>query len=669
MVDFFNQQDQARRNTSLLVVLFLFAVGTLIALTNLLVMLALWGLSSSVDGSISGLVYQGPGALLVQFDWQRFGLISLGVGATVFCAILYRWLQLAEGGKAVAESLGGQRIQPNTDDPEQRQALNLVEEMAIASGMPVPPVYLLPLEFGINAFAAGNTPADAVIGLTQGCIERLDRPQLQGVIAHEFSHILNGDMRLNLRLIAILYGIVFIGSIGELMLRVGLVRGQRSSKSAKGRLGVFGLGLGLMMIGWLGTLFGKLIKASVSRQREFLADASAVQFTRNPQGIADAFKVIGGHQYGAELLSPASAEVSHLFFGQSFKSLSGLFATHPPLLERILRLEPDWDGSYIYPRPSEIKKQQQQQQVREQHRRQQRLEALQLGVILAGGPADLLTAADTQATIGDSLPANLHAQAQEPLGAMALVLCLLLFHKESSQEGNEEEIRNSQWRSIGQLPVQGILPLCQQLLPDIQKLPRSLQMPLAQLCLPALKCLSLEQYQAFKKTLLRVIRADRHTDLFEWCLYQVVRHYLAPEFEKQPNRPAKYSQPQQVSQAYLLVVSLLAHQGHTQLKDAERAFNRAVTSVGLYNLRLLPDAECELNAFIQAVNRLAASKPLLKQRLLKGLTLCARQDKQITPIENEIIASIAAIMDCPQPLLTLNGSTLNESTLNESILN
>ncbi|MFT6914515.1 MAG: Zn-dependent protease with chaperone function [Motiliproteus sp.] len=653
MVDFFNQQDQARRNTSLLVVLFLLAVVSLIAITNLLVMLALWGLSSSVDGSFSRLVYQGPGALLVQFDWQRFGLISLGVGATVLCAILYRWLQLAEGGKAVAESLGGQRIQPNTDDQEQRQALNLVEEMAIASGMPVPPVYLLPQEFGINAFAAGNSPADAVIGLTQGCIERLNRPQLQGVIAHEFSHILNGDMRLNLRLIAILYGIVFIGSIGALLLRFGLVRGQRSTKSAKGRLSVFGLGLGLMMIGWLGTLFGKLIKASVSRQREFLADASAVQFTRNPQGIADAFKVIGGHQYGAELLSPASAELSHLFFGQSVKTLSGLFTTHPPLLERILRLEPDWDGRYIYPRPSEIKKQQQQQQQREQHRRQQRLDALQLGVILAGGPADLLTAADPLETIRDgieALPASLHAQAQEPLGSMALVFCLLI----SDEEGDQEGIRNSQWDSIQQLPVQGILPLCQQLLTDIQRLPRSLKMPLAQLCLPALKCLSLEQYQAFKKTLLRVIRADQHTNLFECCLYQVVRHYLAPEFEKQPSRPTKYSQPQQLSKEYQRVVSLLAHQGHAQFEDAEKAFNRGVASVGLYNLRLLPNSECELNAFIPAVNSLAASKPLLKQRLLKGLTLCAKQDEQITPIENEIIASIAAMMDCPQPDLTLD---------------
>ena len=649
MVDFFSQQDQARRNTSWLIVLFVVAVGTLIAITNLLVMLALWGFSSPFDGSVTTLVYQGPNRLFAQFDWERFGLISLGVGATVLCAVAYKWHQLAEGGKAVAEALGGQRIQPNTDSIEQQQALNVVEEMAIASGMPVPPVYLLAHEFGINAFAAGNTPADAVIGLTQGCIERFDRPQLQGVVAHEFSHILNGDMRLNLRLIAILHGIVFIGSVGQLLLRFSPRRSSRSGKGSNGHLALFGLGLGLMLIGWIGTLFGKLIKASVSRQREFLADASAVQFTRNPQGIADAFKVIGGHQYGAELLSPASGEVSHLFFGQSLKSLSGLFATHPPLLERILRIEPHWDGSYIYPKPSEIKRQQQQQHERDQLRQQQRMEALQLGVVLAGGPADLLN--DKPESLADiheqleKIPSQLRAQAHEPLGAMAIIFCMLL--------SDQPETLHKQEGLIQQLPVQGILPVCRQLLIDCQRLSRLQHLPLVQLCLPALKCLSAEQYQPFKNTLLLVIRADQQTDLFEWCLFQVVQHYLAAEFNQRRPRKEKYSEPQQLSEEYQLVMSLLAHRGNSQIEDAEKAFNRGVGSAGLYNLRILPSAACELPAFIKAVNKLGLAKPLLKPRLLNGLANCAKQDQRISATEQEIISSIAAIMDSPLPNLQL----------------
>ncbi|MEH6649938.1 MAG: M48 family metallopeptidase [Motiliproteus sp.] len=657
MIDFFNQQDQARRTTSLLVVLFVLAVCALILLTNLLVMVTLWGVTGLSDGSLSTLLYQGSGALLQQFDWHRFGLISLAVSGTVLSAIVYKWFQLAEGGKAVAESLGGSRIQPNCDSAEQQRALNVVEEMALASGMPVPSVYLLDNEEGINAFAAGNTPADAVIGLTRGTIERLSRPQLQGVVAHEFSHILNGDMRLNLRLIAILHGIVFIGSVGELLLHFGSSGSRRNSgKSGSPHLSL--LGFGLLIVGWIGAFFGRLIKASVSRQREFLADASAVQFTRNPQGIADALKVIGGHQQGALMANPNSDTLSHLFFGQSLQRLTGLYATHPPLLERIIKLQPDWNGSYIYPKPSQIKQQQQRDQQRQEHLRQQqeqrRKQALQLGVVLAGGKIanDL-----DRSLVGDSplqrvrqgidaLPATIHSQIHEPLGAMAVVYSLII--------SDLEEVQARQLLLIEKQPVTGISRLCRQLRPDITQLPRRHHLPLAQLCLPALKCISPEQYPMFKKTLLLLIRADQQTDLFEWCLYQVVQHYLAAEFENRTLRAGSHKQPQQLADQYQLVMSLLAHHGHTDPQEAERGFNRGVASVGLYNLRLLPQSDCALPAFIKAVSALADSRPLLKSRLLRGLEFCIKQDKQISAVEVEIISAIAAVMDCPQPRLPID---------------
>lgn len=652
MIDFFNQQDQARRNTSALVALFVLAVCALILLTNLMIMLALWGITGLSDGSLSTLFYQGSGALLQQFDWHRFGLISLAVGGTVICAIVYKWLQLAEGGKAVAESLGGRRIQPNCDNTEQQRALNVVEEMALASGMPVPSVYLLNNEEGINAFAAGNTPADAVIGLTRGTIERLSRPQLQGVVAHEFSHILNGDMRLNLRLIAILHGIVFIGSVGELLLHFGS-SGSRHSSGKRGSPHLAILGFGLLIVGWIGAFFGRLIKASVSRQREFLADASAVQFTRNPQGIADALKVIGGHQQGALIGNPNSDTLSHLFFGQSLKRLTGLYATHPPLLERIIKLQPDWNGSYIYPKPSQIRQQQQREQQRqESHRQQQeqrRQQALQLGVVLAGGEIsdDLIGASPLQKVRQgiDALPAAIHSQVHEPLGAMAVVLSLLI--------SEQEEVQSRQLSLLQQQPVKGVASLCGQLRQDIAQLPRHHRLPLAQLCLPALKCLSPEQHLSFKKTLLLLIRADQQTDLFEWCLYQVVQHYLAAEFESRVVRAGSHNQPQQLTDQYQLVMSLLAHYGHTDLQEAERGFNRGVASVGLYNLQLLPRDDCALPAFIKAVTTLADSKPLLKGRLLRGLEFCIKQDKQISAVEVEIISAIAAVMGCPQPRLSL----------------
>lgn len=234
-MNFFSHQDQARRKTTQLVLLFISAILFLILLTNILAAFTLWLIDGQVAGgyqayqeAINTLSYEKPKQIWNYLSWKKLGLISMAVCGTVLCAIAYKWIQLSSGGKSVAESLGGQRIKPNTSDANEKRALNVVEEMAIAAGMPAPSVYLLAHEKGINAFAAGNTPADAVIGLTQGCIEQFNREQLQGVIAHEFSHILNGDMRLNIRLIAVLNGILFIGIIGEVLQYAQSLRLQSS---------------------------------------------------------------------------------------------------------------------------------------------------------------------------------------------------------------------------------------------------------------------------------------------------------------------------------------------------------------------------------------------------------------------------------------------------------
>jgi Zn-dependent protease with chaperone function len=259
--------------------------------------------------------------------------------------------ELRQGGQVIAKALGGTRLDHQIADPKQRMLLNVGEEMAIAAGVPVPPVYLMP-EAGINAFAAGYAPADAVIGITEGCLQQLNRDQLQGVVAHEFSHILNGDMRMNIRLIALLQGILFIGHAGYYLLRsagrssTAISIGSSRSKNNNGG-GIFALALGLMVLGYLGSFFGNLIKAAVSRQREFLADASAVQFTRNPQGIAGALKAIGAvGSRGSRVKHPNADEMSHLFFGEAISRWTSLFATHPPLAERIKRIEPSWLGKF-----------------------------------------------------------------------------------------------------------------------------------------------------------------------------------------------------------------------------------------------------------------------------------------------------------------------------------
>ncbi|MGH1461331.1 MAG: M48 family metallopeptidase [Neptuniibacter sp.] len=641
-MDFFSQQDKARKNTSWLVLLFILAVLGLVLLTNLLIGLTVWFMTQddTMQTGLSVITQTDQGAIQGLFSWKTFSLISLGVGGAIACAIIYKWLQLSSGGKAVAESLGGHRIYPNTEDANEKQVLNVVEEMALASGMPVPPVFLLDHELGINAFAAGNTSADAVIGVTKGCIQQFKRDELQGVIAHEFSHILNGDMRLNLRLMALLHGIVFIGYVGEMLMRSGS-RGRRSG----GRVAI--LGFALLMIGWLGTFFGNLIKSAVSRQREYLADASAVQFTRDPDGISNALKLIGAHSYGTEINSSHRSEVSHMFFGQAINKLSNLHATHPPLVDRILRLDPDWDGNYLY--RGETTRQNKLDEDAAEHEKKKALfqQTVLTGAAVAAGidPDKLFS---EKASLDDVrveievIPDSIRDQAHDPLGAIS-ICCAFLLHKESS-------LQNNQLREIDKFALPGLKELTLEMFQELRTLSRVTYLPLIEMLLPALKCMSSEQYQVVKRIMMLLIRADRKTDLFEWCLFQLVRHYLAGEFEPDKTRKPKFKEAKEISEELQLVLSVLAYSGSDKEKDIERAFNRGAASTGLYTLAILPESECDLESFYKAVNQLGNAYPLLKPRLLSGLRNCISHDGQITVIEKEIVASIAAVMDCPIPV-------------------
>ena len=334
-MDFFEDQEDARRKTGRLVALFVLAVLSIIA---------------SVYAVVSGALVYATGE--AQF-WrpELFLAVVATTVAVVALGSLYKIAQLRGGGRVVAETLDGKLILSDSVDPQERKVLNVVEEMAIASGTPVPPVYVMQQETGINAFAAGYGPGDAVIGVTRGCIEQLSRDELQGVIAHEFSHILNGDMRLNIRLIGVLNGILIIGIIGYTVMRVmfysGSGRSRNGGKGGGAAMAMLVVAVGLMVVGFLGTFFGNMIKAAVSRQREYLADGSAVQFTRNPTGVAGALKRIGAYAKGSTVATPRAVEASHMFFARAIKSgFSSMLATHPPLEERIRRIDPGWDGTY-----------------------------------------------------------------------------------------------------------------------------------------------------------------------------------------------------------------------------------------------------------------------------------------------------------------------------------
>ena len=641
-MDFFAQQDLARRNTRWLIVLFLLAVLGLVLLANAFVAAYLF---FSQDYNIYSGSRAGLSGFLSYFSWERFGTIGLAITSTIALVVLVMWVRLSTGGKRVAEGMGGTRILPQTSDTAERRCLNVVEEMALAANMPVPPVYVLNDERGINAFAAGITPADAVVAVTRGAIEHLKRHELQGVIAHEFSHILNGDMRLNIRLAAVLKGITFIGDVGQLLLRSGTR--IRSGDSKRGGSALPLLGLALWLFGLLGGLAAGFIKAAISRQKEYLADASAVQFTRSADGIGSALKVIGGYIPGTLVHAARATEMSHIFFGQITHRLWQVFATHPPLRERILRVDPQWDGQYIKRKPSRYNWQQ-KSAAAEVGVGRAAIVAASIAGALADAPepdpqedADFQPAPDQlerETATKQDIPLVYVQHSHEPLGAQALVFALLI--------DEDPALHQAQLDIIAETGIAGLELLTHTLQPGVHALGAPRRLPLLELCLPALKAMSAEQYKVFKRCLLQLIQADKHIALHEWCLYQLVRHYLDPEFVRTKPSRARYRKVQQVVSPARSVLSLLAHAGSG---EPETVFRLGADELGLSKVTLLPPEDCSIKAFSRAVHTLADCYPLLKPRLLKAMTLAAGSDGMLSAVEWEIIASIAAVMDCPLP--------------------
>lgn len=463
----------------------------------------------------------------------------------------------SQGGRGVAESIGGQLICSNTSDLKYRRLLNVVEEMAIASGIPVPPVYLLPNERGINAFAAGLSIDDAVIGVTQGALDSFTRDELQGVIAHEFSHVLNGDIRLNTRLIGVLFGITCIAQLGHLVFdNTHYTRraSRSSSDSSKGYIVIFLIALVCLVLGWVGTLFGSMIKAAISRQREFLADASAVQFTRNDQGIAGALKKIGGHTLGSGLNNKASSEMSHMMFGQSHLSgLNGLFATHPPLEERIRRIEPHWDGRFA--RNTQTPK----EDFVNDH----------MSGFTSGTASEALVSAPVIPELGEAgkklisqIPQEILDMAREPYSARFIALRLIFDGSEVQRE-----------------MIKGHIPMAShgQLLPWLDyELAEHLRLPLLELAIPALKSLSEGQKNRLCEVLRELSKTDNHYSLYEWCVINLLeKQLIAPFGFIRQNKTLK-----ELEESVHWVLRQLAWVSHSEHDAAQQAFNSALVSLG-----------------------------------------------------------------------------------------
>ena len=592
--NFFQQQDLARRNTRVLITLFALAVLALIILTNLLVMLSF------------SLFQGGP----VQLPWEVISSISLVVLAVVGLAIMAKWQQLKLGGRSVAEALGGVRLKPDAQDPLQRRLLNVVEEMALAANLPVPPVYLL-AERGINAFAAGYSPADAVIGVTQGALEQLSRDELQGVIAHEFSHILNGDMRMNIRLIAVLNGILFIGHLGYYLLRAGrgasYARSRRNNNDGAGAIML--LGLGLVVIGYLGSFFGNLIKAAVSRQREYLADASAVQFSRNPSGIAGALKRIGGHQYGAKVQHANADEVSHLFFGEALSRWVAIFATHPPLEKRIRRLDPSWNGRYpSSQQPAKPTVSQTPEQPQERQRR----------AMLA------------------AIPVLLSQSSHQTRPAQAIACALLL---------RTEQLANQ----LAQIKAYGgsqLLAEVDQLSDAVQRLALPQQVQLLQMSVPALKQLSESEFRAFDKLLRQL--AGNTPDLAQWLSLSLLEHVVASEFDsKELVRQYNRQSLADLLPALLPLLSAVASAAGDSNKQ-QQAWQAALNALQLPADTTAP--QVDFSRLDQALRPLLSAAPAIKQQVWQSILAAVAADQAATAAEQGLLNLLALLLELPVPL-------------------
>ncbi|WP_158535103.1 M48 family metallopeptidase [Acaryochloris thomasi] len=565
-------------------------------------------------------------------------IVSLVTLLIIGGGCFYKWRIIHRGGRAVAESLGGQLVPPDTQDRHERILRHVVEEMAIASGMPIPEVYVLRHEAEINAFAAGFTVNDAVIGVTQGCLKHLKRDELQGVIGHEFSHILNGDMRLNMLLISGLHGILIISIVG---------RWLRSESNA------MGLGSALTITGRLNLLVGRLIQSAVSRQREFLADASAVQFTRDPQGLANALvKVL---KQGSQIQTPEVESASHLFFGNVLRSkTANWWATHPPIEMRIEKL-----GVEV-PDPKFDRK------TRSVSAAQNILNMVGMTALANGSmPEASECSASVESgmepdlivnTVGTVAPehlaytqlllAQLPDEMQQSLqyreDAIAIIYGLLLDHQESIQTRQLEFLLATESNNRVQA--------AQQIYERLTCLDPRMRLPLLDLTIPALRQSSVAQFRTLLEQVDALINCDGQCSLAEYSLRMILKQRLQPYFELAP-RISKRATMNSLWPDCVLLLSALAHVGHPTAELQFQALKSGLQRLPEASKQTLPTQvpDFTLASLELAIERLSQSVPRLKQVIVDACAYTVLVDSVITLTEAELLRAIVIALNCPLP--------------------
>ncbi|PKM21898.1 MAG: protease [Gammaproteobacteria bacterium HGW-Gammaproteobacteria-14] len=642
-MNFFEHQERARRRTGLLATYFIAAVAAIVVSVSVVIYIALlW---------VSG----GDYSLL---NWLYSPVMHWSTAITLLIVItgsLHKTWQIRDGGVALADMLNAREILPSCNSLADRRLRNVVEEMAIASGIPAPRTFVMPHEKSINALAAGFRPTEAVIVITQGALDSLNREELQGVIAHEFSHIFNADMRINMRLIAVLAGILAIGKVGEFLIhantRMRLYNRRRDKNEVLGIFFLILLGIAMMVIGYIGLFFGRLIKAAISRQRELLADASSVQFTRNASGIANALIKIRNHA-GSHLMSVHGEDMSHMCFGETVPfHLQSLLATHPPLDNRLRALGNEWLA-----------------RARTRQRAgtplQTPSDTLPDGMGFAGstpvppgGAAERVTAGTTgqpvSPTVGTVLDAHL-GYARSIIGSIPEDLRNNLQHAEPARlVVLALAMGTSQSEPAALLPLLDLNTVESQqvlhLVAQIRTLGTRIRLPLIDMALPALQQLSNSQREQLLEKLEQLVLHDQRLTLFEFVLTRILKDHLGDNAGRAP--AIRFRQYPQLANQIQLILSLMVHASGSSGGDADLLFRRASGTLLPPGRILLPLEKCRIEDLDQALADLRDLTPLLKAPLLDALADIARADSRIQVQQAELLRGIATLMDCPMPPL------------------
>ena len=637
-MNFFEQQHKARRRTGLLVFYFLVAITLTVVVTNVAIFIAFTFAEPNIAPTLE--------------EWiaSKYWLwVTLGVLAVVAFGSLKSFFQLSGGGKAVAEMVGARRLKMSTTDSQERQFINVVEEMAIASGTPVPVLYVMDDEYAINAFVAGYRVNQAVMVVTKGTLEQLSRDELQGVVGHEYSHVLNGDMRLNVRLIATLAGILALGQIGGFMLRGLRFSGRsRSSNSKSGNGVVIALLIAviLFVVGYIGLFFGRLIKAAVSRQREYLADASAVQFTRNPEGIAGALWKI---RKGTSKLDNAHAEdMSHMCFSSAL-NFSSLMATHPPLDKRIKAIDPYFDAKMTARRAKTGAEPQSSPSSGAMPAQ---------GMGFAGG-ADSGAGVETSAqrvTASVGNPTEAHYEYAHNLHNAMPSALLQAAHAENQCRvviyalvlmNTDEHALDIATAMVKAHDGESASTRVQELLVEARKLPAEGRLPLIDIVLPELRSMPAATRGKFLGTLKALIQSDKRFTLFEFVLLTILTQHLRDDADKAD--VVKFHKSDQVINEIRILLTLLAMAGRTQTSDGTDAFKRVMKYFTGVNFEMASREDLKPDRLTEVFEKLSHLSPLVKQSVITACADCVLHDGKVLPSEAELLRATSLSLDCPMP--------------------